>query len=225
MGQRRRTRAEIGHRLRGGRLGNAAGGQLLPDAVRADLVEFVECHQGVTVLCRRNARRLEQRRQHPPVVQPDGEIVEPECRQDLADGAEDVCVDDRRRRSHRVDVALIELPETPARGPIRAPHGLNLVALEQPGQLVPILRDDPCQRHRQIVAKREVRLAARLVLAALQNLENELVAFIAVLADERLDILERRRFQRLEPIAFVDADHHAHHVFPASNVVRPASIS
>jgi hypothetical protein len=39
-----------------------------------------------------------------------------------------------------------------------------------------ILRDDARQRNRQVVAQREICLAARLVFAALENLENEPVA-------------------------------------------------
>jgi hypothetical protein len=42
------------------------------------------------------------------------------------------------------------------------------------------------------------------VLAALQDLENELVALFAVLAEQRLDVLERRRLERLEAVALVD---------------------
>ena len=62
--------------------------------------------------------------------------------------------------------------------------------------------------------------AALLVLAAFQNLENELVALFAVLAEERLDVLERRRLERLESVAFVDAADHADDVLAPADIVR-----
>ena len=61
--------------------------------------------------------------------------------------------------------------------------------------------DDPGERHRQIVAKREIRLPARLVFTPPQDLENEFVALFAVLAEQRLDVLERRRLERLDKVA------------------------
>ena len=82
----------------------------------------------------------------------------------------------------RVDVALVELAEPSAGRPIGTPDRLDLVALEEPRQLALVLRDDARERHREVVAQREVGLAARLVLAALEDLEDQLVAFFAVLA-------------------------------------------
>ncbi len=63
-----------------------------------------------------------------------------------------------------------------------------------------MLRHDTGERHGQVVAEGQVHFPRRLVLSATQHLENELVAFLAVLAGQRVDVLERRRFQRLEPI-------------------------
>src|ERR1044071_7164616 len=57
------------------------------------------------------------------------------------------------------------------------------------------------------------------MFAALQNLENQLVAFLAVLAEQRLDVLERRRLERLEPVALVDVADHTNDVFAPANVV------
>ena len=156
--------------------------------------------------------------EHATVIQLDNEVAEAERRQHLADRAEDVGFDHGRRRADGVDVALVELAKPAARRTIRAPHRLNLIALEELRQLVLILRDDARQRHGQIVPKREIGLAARLVLAAFQNLEDELVALLAVLANQRLDVLEGRRLQRLEPVAFVDIADDSDHVLPASNV-------
>ena len=57
------------------------------------------------------------------------------------------------------------------------------------------------------------------MLAALQDLENELVALLAVLAEQRLDVLERRRLERLEPVALVDAADDADDVLAPADVV------
>ena len=177
-------------------------------AVGADLVELVERDERVAVLRGRARRRpsssaASSRRWFSRI----DEVAEPERRQHVADRGQQLGLDDRRRRSDRVDVALVELAEPAARRPIGAPHRLNLIALEELRQLVLVLRDDARERHRQVVAQREVGLAARLVLAAREDLEDELVALFAVLAEQRLDVLERRRLERLEAVALVDVAH------------------
>src|SRR6185437_11594106 len=68
-------------------------------------------------------------------------------------------------------------------------------------QLAAIGRGHARQRHRQVITQREVGLAGPLVLAAAQDLEDELVAFLAVLAHEDVEPLEGRGRERLEPVA------------------------
>jgi hypothetical protein len=68
-----------------------------------------------------------------------------------------------------------------------------------------VVRDDTGQRHGEVVAQSEVGLAGGLPFSAFQNLVNELVAFVAVLAEQGLDIFDRRRLERLEAVARVDA--------------------
>src|SRR5207247_6837885 len=134
---------------------------------------------------------LQNRDEQLAVIEPDDEILEAEPLKHLADGREDLHFDQQRRRADRVDVALIELAKSPARWTVRAPDRLDLIPLEESRQLVLVLRHDARERHGQVVAQREVRVAGVLVLAALQDLENQLVAFLAVLAEQRLDVLER----------------------------------
>jgi hypothetical protein len=83
-----------------------------------------------------------------------------------------------------------------------------------------VFRDDARERHREVVAQGKIGLARRLVLAAPQHLENELVAFFAVLAGQRLDVLERRRLERLEAVAAVDVLDDSDDVFAAAHVLR-----
>jgi hypothetical protein len=78
---------------------------------------------------------------------------------------------------------LIELTEPSARRTIGAPDRLNLVALEESRQLRLMLRDNASERHGQVVAQRKVGLSCGFVLAALENLENELGPLVAVLAE------------------------------------------
>src|SRR5205085_6914937 len=108
-----------------------------------------------------------------------------------------------------VHVALIELAEASARWPVGAPDGLNLVAFEKLRQLVAVLRDDARERHGQIVSQREVGFAGLLVFAALEDFEDELIALFAVFAKQRLDVLDRRRLQRLETLTLVHFAHDA----------------
>src|SRR5262249_4918481 len=82
-----------------------------------------------------------------------------------------------------------------------------------------VMGDDARQRHRQVVAQRQIGLAARLVLAALEDLENELVALLAVLAEQGLQVLDRWRLERLEAVAFVDTLDDADDVLPPPGVL------
>src|SRR4029079_508953 len=70
----------------------------------------------------------------------------------------------------------------------------------------------------QVITEGEIGLAARLVLAAFQDLENELIAFFAVLPEQRLEILDRRRLERLESVALVHTPDDADDVFPSPDV-------
>ena len=143
---------------------------------------------------------VQESRQHPPVIQPDREIAKAQRDQHVADRGAQLGLDHHRARTDRIHVALVELAEAAARRPIGAPHGLNLIPLEELRQLAAILGDNACERHRQIVTKRKIGFPGRFMLAAAEHLENQLVAFFAVLPRERLDVLQRRRLERLEAV-------------------------
>ena len=172
------------------------------------------------MLVRGDARAREHRRQQLAMVDADDEIIESKFDERIRHRPAQLRLHGGRRRAERIDVALIELAEAAARRPIGSPHRLDLIALEEARQLALILRDDARQRHRQVVAQRKIGLAAGLVLAALENLENELVAFFAVLAEQRLDVLDGRRFERLEAVALVDALDNADDVLAPAHVLR-----
>src|SRR6185436_4975529 len=54
--------------------------------------------------------------------------------------------------------------------------------------------------------------------ATLQDPEDELIALLAVLAEERLEVLDRGRLERLEAVAFVDRSDGLDHEAPATDV-------
>src|SRR5688572_12624794 len=78
----------------------------------------------------------------PPMIQSYDEILEPQTRHHLADRAEKLRLDDQGRGSDRIDIALEKLAKASPRRPIRAPHRLNLISLEELRELVLILGDD-----------------------------------------------------------------------------------
>ena len=115
---------------------------------------------------------------------------------------------------------MVELAKAPTRWAIGAPDGLNLVPLEKLRQLVVILRHDASERNSEIVPQRQIGLAAGPVLSAAENLVNQLVAFLAVFADERLDVLERRRLERLEAVPLVHVANDTNDVLAPADVGR-----
>src|SRR5262245_41650296 len=97
---------------------------------------------------------------------------------------------------------------------------LNLVALPESGQRALILRHDTSQRNREIVSQREVGVAARFVLSALQGLEGEPVALLAVRPKQRRDVIERRGLDRIEAVPHVHLPYDPNDIFTTADVVR-----
>ena len=83
-----------------------------------------------------------------------------------------------------------------------------------------MLGDDARERYGQVIAQGKVGFARRLVLATAKDLENELVPLLAVLAGQRLDILERGRLERLESVALIHVLDDPDHVIAPPDVFR-----
>src|SRR5207244_1582447 len=124
------------------------------------------------------------RRQRTTMVEANLEILKSQPSKNFADGGQKFGFHHGACGPDGVNVALIELAEPAPGRPVGAPDRLNLIALNKPRQLVLILRDDARQRHRQVVPQGKVGYAARLVVAAAENLEDQLVAFFAVLPEQ-----------------------------------------
>ena len=121
------------------------------DALDFDLVQLVERDERCSMQRLRHAGRVQHFRQQDAVIEAEIEIAETQFGQDLTDNAAQLRFHNGRCRTERVDVALVELTEAPARRTIGAPHRLNLIPLEQLRELALVMRDDTCQRHRQVV--------------------------------------------------------------------------
>ena len=154
------------------------------------------------------------------MIEPNHEVAEPEPAEHIADRGADFRFDHRRARPDGVDVTLIELAEPAPGRTVRSPHRLYLVALEEARQLAAVLGHYSRERDREVVAQRQVGFARRLVLAPAQHLEYELRALVAVLPRQGLDVLERRRFERLEPVVPVHVLHDADDVVAAPDILR-----
>ncbi len=199
--------------------GNASHRQIGLNGLFADLVQLVQRDQRRFAAIGRNLARLEQARQYAAVIQDNREVLERQPLEHLGYRADLLRFDHRRRRSDGVDIALVELPEPPAGRTLRSPDRLDLVPLEDLRQHRLVLGDDASEGHRQVVAQREVRLARCLVLASLQNLEDELAAFFPVLPQKRVDVLGCWRLDGLEPIAVVHLADNPDHVVAAPHIV------
>jgi hypothetical protein len=58
------------------------------------------------------------------------------------------------------------------------------------------------------------------VLSAPQDLEDELVALVAVLSQQRIDVLDGGRLERLEPVAIVNIPDDADDIVAPPDVLR-----
>src|SRR5262249_9343801 len=114
---------------------------------------------------------------------------------------DDLRVGQRRAGAEGVHVALGELAVPASARPVRTPDRPDGVALVRHRQLAAVRGGHARQRHRQGIPEGRVGLAGPPVLATAQDLEDELVAFLAVLAHEDVEPLEGRGGERLEPVA------------------------
>ncbi len=118
----------------------------------------------------------------------------------------------------RVQVTLHEFAVAVLARPVCPPDRAHGVALVGTRQLAAIGSSDARQRDRHVVAQREVGLPGRLVLAAAQDLEDQLVALLAVLAQQHVEPLEGRRLQRLEAVAREDRPDDGERMLPLLDV-------
>jgi hypothetical protein len=151
-------------------VGHAHRLELGAHALAPDLVELVERREELRL--RRRLHRVREAAQDRAVVHDDLEVLEPERHERVVEHGKAFRVGDRARAADRVDVALPELAEASLLRAVGAPHGwiwcrLNGIASSGASR-------HARERNGQVVAQREVGLAGRFPLAALQDLEDEL---------------------------------------------------
>ena len=103
-----------------------------------------------------------------------------------------------------VEVALDELAIPTALGVLTAPDGSDVITLERRSNLSQVLRCKACERHGQVEPHRHVAVAAVL------ELEELLVGFLAPFAGQNLGILQGGSVDRAEAIAAEDAPRGLH---------------
>src|SRR5882724_11524750 len=146
------------------------------------------------------------------IVDPHREIGESQPRQRVGGGEDQLDLDERRGQAEHVDVALGELAEAALLRPLRAPHRPDLDGLQRIGQPRMVLGVVARERHREVEAQAEVgqilaRASRRLqLLAALHDLEDELLVLAALAAGEQRQVLERGRLDAPEAVGAVDGD-------------------
>ena len=123
-----------------------------------------------------------------------------------ADRAEQV-VDDEHRfdiggdavGADRVEVALHELAVAAALRVLAAPDRGDVVALERRAEFADVLGGEAGERHGEVEPQADV--AAAVVLEVVELL----VGFVAPLAEEDFEVLERRRIDRAKAVGAIDA--------------------
>src|SRR3546814_652554 len=174
--------------------------------VLAALVELVQFAQHRQLAVAVDALALEEAAQQLAVVEPDGEFADRQRVEHRRDHRRDLGVMARRQRvlADHVDVALVELAETPALGALAAVHALHLVAAERERQLVLVLGHVARQRHRQVEAQRELGQAVTVLLEGPRRLhEIHLpLGLAAGFGQQHVRQLEYRGLHRQEAEAF-----------------------
>jgi len=196
-------------------IGDAAGAQLFFHAVQADLVQLVDAAVQVAGLRLRHARVDADPVQDLAVVDVDGEIGKAQPPQRGGEQADDLGVGGHARHAHDVHVALVELAVAALLGPVAAPHGRDVIAPEGHREVVFVHRHVARQRHRQVIAQRELFLAAGVL-----RVEDQLVGFFAGLAQQGIEHFERGRGDRLEAERLEHVRDHAEDVLALQYFVR-----
>src|SRR5581483_7520234 len=198
----------------------AAGDQFLAHPIQADLIQLVDRHQHRPRCYRRDAHDLHQTVEHAAVIEADQELLaapETQALQHVRDRADHLGVRHRAGRADDIHVALVELAEASPGRPLGAIDRLYLVALVDARQVVaqPGVAQALLERLAVGCGQRAIQL-----LAALEHAEDQLVAFIAVLAQQGVQALQGRRLQRLEAVRLIDVFYHRDYIIASQYLQR-----
>ena len=146
--------------------------QFSRDALWTGLVHFVERNQRVIMFFARDAGLIKNAGQHLAMIQTNREVTESKRHQCIAGRRDQFGFNHHRPRPQHINIALIEFAKAPACRAIGAPHGLNLIALEEFREFILVLRNNTRQWDREIVTQREVSFTGFFVLTTLEDFED-----------------------------------------------------
>ena len=143
-----------------------------------------------------------------------------EAVEDGIDNLQELNLIEERVAAHHICVALIELAVAPFLWTVGTPYGLQLVALEGHLQFVAMLYDVACERHGEVVAQAFLaELCSEVASTSLtevgradtahevtgvENLEEEFIAFFAILTHEGGEVLHGRGFYLAVSVEGID---------------------
>ena len=114
----------------------------------------------------------------------------------------------QRTRAHDVNVALVEFAVAAFLRPVGTPDGLDLIPLERQDDLALMLHDVAREGHREVVTQplfadfrrlpQFVGCKSRRIVARIENLEQQLVALVAVFSQQRGEVFHGGGFERRE---------------------------
>ena len=106
---------------------------------------------------------------------------------------------DQAVTADHIHVALVELAIAAFLRTVGTPYRLDLETLERETDFFAVLHYVPCERNGQVISQTFLRRQRRF-LAAVLDPEQQFVAFLAVFAHQRTDILHCRSLDLLEAI-------------------------
>ena len=168
-----------------------AGGQFQANLRNTDLFQFVDDAKYVHSAFRCDGGVGQQQVQDAAAGKPNLIPGNAQRFKAVADTANDLRICHLRLDANRVDVELHELAKTAGTRLVRAPHGRHLVAPERLRQ-IGVLRDHARQGNGEVEPKPQL-LALRI-----RDSKDRLLGLLSRAAGEDVEILDRRRHERLE---------------------------
>ena len=200
-------------------------GQRVAHVVGAALVQLVHLaqHQHL-LLAIDDAEALEVAAHQLAVVELDGKRADRQFAEHAVDHRRDLGVVAHRQRvlADHVDIALVELAETPALRALAAVHLLHLVAAEREAEVALMLGDVARERHGEVEAQRQLGRAL-LGLAQRAGGLHEVhlpLGLAAGLGQQHVGVFDHRRLHRQEAETLVVAADHVEHALERDLVER-----
>ena len=155
------------------------------------------------------------------MVDLDGEIFKAKALEDPGDGGENIGLREQAGCAGYVDVALVEFSKAASSRPVSSPDGLNLIALEESGQ-IPILGNDSGKGDCQVVTETKVGQVSFLDpvlierppqgISSVQDPVEQLVPFFPVFSYQGGKVFYARGFNRLEAVLLINLSDETDHV-------------